>query len=470
MEERDVIVIGGGPAGYASAIRASQLGGKVTLIEGDSVGGTCLNRGCIPTRALMRGVELIDLAKDAKNFGVNYQEPEIDFTKMMARKDIVVKTLVSGVKAVLNANGVEVIDGTGKLLSSTSVEVQLKDGTKKEIKGRNILLAAGSRCKKNIVPGSDGRNVLDTNEALEIKEIPKSMVIIGGGYIGIAFASIFSRLGVVITVVESATRFLTEFDNEILSIFDKELKKAKIQFLTGTCVTKITDAESGEKEVIVVSNDTETKLTAEYVLITEREVNIEGLALDKQEIELNSFGGIAVKSGHMDTGKKGIFAVGDVTMQHMWTHVAYLEGVIAAENAMGKNTAVDYKAIPYWTHSMPEMSGVGITEEEAKKQGYQLQIGRFSFAANGMATILGHRVGMVKIISEKKYGQILGIHIIGPQAVNLLPEAVMAMNMELTPEEIGQTMHAHPTLSEAFWEASLDVAGEAIHSVSQRKK
>jgi len=446
MEERDVVIIGGGPAGYVAAIRVSQLGGKATLIESNTIGGTCLNRGCIPTRALVRGVEFIDLTKSAKDFGVSGKEAEVDFSKMMARKDTIVKTIVSGVKLLLEGNGVEVINGTGRFISPSQLEVELPDRTKKEITTRRIIIATGSRGKKVSIPQGEGEKIIDTTQALELKEVPKSMLIIGGGFVGLALATIFSKLGTSITIVEPSPRLLPEIDSEIVSILEKELKKAKIQVYT----------------------QAQANLTAEYVLLTEREANIDGLGLDKAGVKLNEKGGIAVNK-RMETNVPRILAAGDVTMEHMWTHVAFAQGIIAAENAMGKSSEIDYTVIPYCANTFPEIAGVGITEDEANAKEYRVRVGRFPFAGNGMATILGQRTGMIKVITEEKYGQILGVHIIGPQASNLIPEAALAMKLDATPEDIGLTMHGHPTLSEALWEAARDVNGETIHFISQNR-
>jgi dihydrolipoamide dehydrogenase len=444
--ERDVLIVGGGPAGYVAAIRVSQLGGRATVIESDTIGGTCLNRGCIPTRALVRGVEFIDLAKSAKDFGVSYAEAAVDLSKMMARKDIIVKTIVSGVKLLLEGNGVELINGIGKFLSPSQLEVKLPDGTKKEITFRRIIIATGSRDKKVSVLGVKARKVIDTTQALELAEIPKSMLIMGGGFIGLAMATIFSKLGTAVSIVEPSRPLLAEIDGEIASILEKELKKARIQLYS----------------------EAQADLTADCVLTTEREANTEGLGLDKAGVELNDRGGIAVNK-RMETSAPNIFAAGDVTMEHLWTHAAYAEGMMAAENALGRSSEIDYTVIPYFAHTFSEIAGVGITEDEAKRQGYQLKIGRFPFAGNGLATILGQRTGMIKLISEAKYGQILGVHIIGPQASSLIAEAALAMKLDATPEDIGLTMHSHPTLSEALWEAARDVSGETIHFISQNR-
>lgn len=460
MEERDVVVIGGGPAGYAAAIRVAQLGGKATVIENGALGGTCLNQGCIPVRTLVRAVEFIDLARNAKEYGVNYKELEVDFSKMMGRKDIVVKTMVSGVRLLLNGNGVEVIEGTGKLLSPSQLEVQFQDGNRQKLAARRIIIATGSKCKKNFL---GGEGIIDTNEALQLKVVPKSMLIIGGGFIGIAFATIFSKLGTEVIIIEESRKILPEIDREIVSIFEKELKKAKIQVYTEAHPMKIERGEQDRKDIVVLIRGEQGKLTAQYILMAEeREANTNGLDLEKVEVALNDKGGIVVNK-RMETSVPTVLAAGDVTGRQMWANVAFAEGIVAAENAMGKNSEIDYTGIPYWVNTFPEIAGVGLREDEAIAQGYQIRVGRFPFAGNGMATILGQRTGMMKIISEQKYGQILGIHIIGPQASNLIAEASLSMKLEASVHEISSIFHAHPSLSEVFWEAARDVMGGAIH-------
>ena len=470
MEEKDIVIVGGGPAGYVAAIRVSQLGRKATLIEDDTLGGTCLNRGCIPTRVLVRGSEFINMARSAWNYGINFKDPEVDLAKMIARKDTIVKTVVSGVKLLLAGNDIEIINGRGKILSPSQLEVQTGEGTKKELKAQKVIIATGSVCKKISVPGGEGEKVIDSTEALELKEIPKSILIAGGGFIGTSFATIYSRLGANVSIIEKSPRILPEIDEEIISILEKELKKDKIEVYTEAQISKIEKGEQGEKNITVAINGEKTNLTAEYVLIAEeREANIDGLGLNNAGVELNDKNGIFVNS-KMETNVPNIFAAGDVTMQQMWTHVAFAEGLVAAENALGKDSEIDYSVIPYWTNTAPEMSSIGTTEEEAVARGYRVRSGRFPLAANGMATILGQRTGMIKMITDEKYGQILGVHAIGPHAADLIAEAALAMKMDATPEEIRATMHIHPSVSEALWETALDVNGEALHYNMSRSK
>ncbi len=466
MEQRNLIIIGGGPAGYVAAIRARQLGGEVTLIEQGTLGGVCLNRGCIPTRALARGVEFLDSAKKAKDYGINLEVGAIDFPKMMARKNTIVKTVVGGVELLMKENGVEVLRGRGKLLSPSEVEVQSEDGSSKSIRAQKVIVVTGSRWKKPNITGAD--RMITTDQALEFKEVPRSMLILGSGAIGLTFAAIYSKLGVSVTVIEGSAQLLPEFDKETVAVLEKELKKEKIRIHTEAHLKSITDGEKGDSSVTVSVKGQDTTFVSQYVLLAEgREANIDGIGLDNAGVKVSN-GAVAV-SKKMETSVANIFAAGDATGGHMLAHVAFAGGKVAAENAMGGKTEMDYTAVPRCVHTSPEIASIGLTEEEAVAQGYQIRIGRFPFAANGTATILGERAGKVKMISETKYGQILGVHIIGPHATELIQEAALAMKLDATPLEISSVMHTHPTVSEALMEAALDVTGETLHFVSANK-
>jgi dihydrolipoamide dehydrogenase len=453
VEDRDVVIIGGGPAGYTAAIRVAQLGAKATIVENDTIGGICVNHGCIPTEALARAVELLEMGKNAKDYGINYEGVKVDFPRMMSKKDAVVKTLVSGVKQMLETYRVEIIEGIGRVISPSSIEVHLKDGTKKELKARKIIIATGSRYPKPCFSGGVEK-VIDPIEALRLKEIPKSILIAGGGFIGVAFVTIFSKLGAKVSIVEESSRMLPQVDKEIVFILEKEFNDNDIQIYSKARVMNVESDKEGGLNILINVKGEEIRTRAQYVLMTEpREANIDGLGLKEVGVELNRRGGIVVNE-RMETSVPGIFAAGDVIMEHMWTTVAYFEGMTAAENAMGQNSKVDYRAIPLWTHSVPEISCVGMTEEEASAKGYEVRVGRFPFAGNGMAAILGQRRGMVKVIKEERYGEILGVHMIGPRTGDLIAEAALAMRMEGTPGEIAKTFHVHPSLSEALWEAA----------------
>jgi len=453
VEDRDVVIIGGGPAGYTAAIRAAQLGAKATIVEKDTIGGICVNHGCIPTVALARAVELLEMGKNARDYGITYEGVSVDFRRMMGKKEAVVKTLVSGVKQMLEAYGIEVLEGTGRLLSSSLIEVRLKDGTKKELKARKIILSTGSRYPKAISPGGMEK-VINPIEALRLNEIPESMLIVGGGFIGTAFATIFSKLGTKVSIVEESPRMLPQVDKEIVFILEKEFKDNNINMYSQARVMNVESEKEKSLSIHIHVKGEEITARAEYVLTTEsREANIDGLGLKEAGVELSQKKGVVVNE-RMETSIPGIFAVGDVTMEHMWTAVAYSEGMTAAENALGQNSKVDYKAIPLWTPSVPEISCVGMTEEETLTKGYKVKVGRFPFAGNGMATILGQRRGMVKVIKEERHGEVLGVHMIGPRTGDLIAEAALAMRMEGTPGEIAKTFHVHPSLSEALWEAA----------------
>jgi dihydrolipoamide dehydrogenase len=333
------------------------------------------------------------------------------------------------------------------------IEVHLKDGTKKELRARKIILSTGSRHPKTSFSGGVDK-VINPIEALRLNEIPKSILIVGGGFIGAGFATIFSKLGAKVSIVEESSRMLPQVDKEIVFILEKEFKDNDVQIYSKA---RVMNVESGKEDGLMVLMNVkgeEVTARAQYVLMTEpREANIDGLGLREAGVQLNKKSGILVNE-RMETSVPGIFAAGDVTMEHMWTTVAYFEGMTAAENATGQNSKVDYRAIPLWTHTIPEVSCVGMTEEEASAKGYKVRVGRSPFAGNGMAAVLGQRRGMVKVIMEERYGEILGVHMIGPRTADLIGEAALAMRMEGTPGEIAKTFHVHPSLSEALWEAA----------------
>ena len=464
MEERDLVIIGGGPAGYVAAIRGRQLGARVALVEADVLGGTCLNRGCIPARALVRGVEFLDMPRKAKDYGVNLGEAEVDFSKMMARKNTIVRMVVGGVKLLMEGNGVDVMPGRGRLVSASEVEVVSPDGSTVRVGAPKVLIATGARPKTPSVPGGD--KVLTTDRALELTEVPRSLLIIGGDAVAFAFATIFARLGSEVAVAEASARVLPEVDAEIVSMLMREIKKQKVRLLSEAVVTGVRDADGGEKTVAMVSGGEETTLTVQHVLAAGgREADLEGLGLEAAGVATGD--GCIPVNPRMETSAPGVFAAGDVVGEPRLAHVAFTEGRVAAENALGKASEMDYSAVPHCISTVPEIASVGLTEEEAVARGYQTRIGRFPLAANGMATILGERGGLVKVISEAEYGQVLGVHIIGPHAAELIGEAALAMKLEATPREITSTIHTHPTLSEALMEAALGVTGEALHFLSE---
>jgi dihydrolipoamide dehydrogenase len=468
VEERDLVVIGGGPAGYVAAIRAAQLGGKVTVIENDALGGTCLNRGCVPSKALLHSVELYESMKNAEQYGIKATDVGIDLAKMQARKSKIVSTHVSGVQSLLNGNKVEVIKGRAKLTPSRQVEIDTGQGQKQTVQAEKIILATGGIPIKLPIPGADSPSgIINAESILDIDYIPKSLLMIGGGVIGVEMATILAKLGCQVTIVEMLPHILPLEDAELTSILARALKEDGIQIYEGTKVSSIEDIEGG-KAVTVSDGGAEKKLEAEVVAIAVGyRPNTDGLSLDEAGVTANK-GAIQVNE-RMETSVPSVYAAGDVIGGMMLAYVAMEEGVVAAENALGKDSTMDYQAVPRCTFTLPELASVGLSEEEATAQGYQIQVGKFPFTANSMATILGERRGLVKIVTESKYGQILGVHIVGPRATELIAEATLAIKLETSPQEIVATMHAHPTLSEALREAALDVTGETIHFLSKKR-
>jgi len=460
LKQSDIVIVGGGPAGYVAAIRASQLGGKVILIEKDALGGTCLNRGCIPTKALLHSVEILESARRGKDYGVSVGELSIDFTKMMSRKDAVVNTLVTGVQYLMRSNAIEVIKGTGKVISPTEVEVD--NGQQETVKAARIVLTPGSLPSVLPVPGVDGSGVITSDDALQLSQIPRSLLVIGGGAIGVEFATIFAKLGTRVTIVEMLPQIIPAEDQELSISLKRVLERGGIKIFTSAQVSRIEDDPEGDQLISVVTGEGEQKLTAELVLVAVgRKSNIEGLGLERVGIKTER-GSITVND-RMETNIPGIYAAGDAVGGIQLAHVASAEGEVAVENALGKDSVIDYRVVPRCIYTMPEVAAVGLTERQAREEGLNLKVGRFPFTANPRAVILGQPGGFVKVLSDAKSGEIFGIHILGPQATELISEAALAIKMEATVSEISSTIHAHPTLSEAMRETALDTEGMAIH-------
>lgn len=468
MVEKDIVIIGGGPGGYVAAIRAAQLGGKVILIEKEELGGTCLNWGCIPTKALLRGVEILDLIEGGKDYGILAGPVTVDFAKLMARKDRAVKTLVGGVSGLMKANGIEVIKGTGKLISPQVIEVVNAKQEKEIYQARKIILAAGSVSAEIPIPGVKLPGVIDSYGALQLKQIPESMVIIGAGPIGLEFGTVYAALGAKVTVLEMLPQILPSEDPEIAAALEKTLRRFKIQTLTGIKVQKIVEGPEGKLQVTAAAGAEEKIFPAQYVLMAVgRKPNVEGLGLEEAGVRFSKKG-IEVNE-RMETNIPGVYAIGDVTGKWLLAHYASAQGEVAAKNALGQEAQMDERVVPRCVYTLPEVASVGLTEQKAREEGYEIKIGRFPFSANGKATILGERNGLVKIVADGKYGEILGVHIFGPHATDLIGEAVVAMRLEGTATDIGQAIHPHPTLTEALMEAAFDVEGTAVH-IPPRKK
>ncbi len=460
MEQRDLIIVGGGPAGYVAGIRARQLGAKVVLIEKDALGGTCLNRGCIPTRALVRAVEFLDVPRKARDFGITYAPPQVEFPKIIARKDTIVKTVNGGLQLLLKEDGVEIIKGEAKILSPTTVEVKTEAGVQ-QYTAPKMIIATGAHIKKPAVPGAE--SVITATEALALQAVPASTLILGAGPIGMAFAVIFARLGSAVSVAEESAQTLPGFDREVVGALERELRREKVKVFTEAKLARI----EGGNAIVTVKGKDETVPAACVLAADSREANIAGLGLENAGVTLED-GHIKVNN-RLETSVPGIYAAGDIAGGSMLAHAAFTAGRIAAENALGKSSTMDFDSVPRCVYTFPEVACVGLTEEEAVKRGHTVRVGRFPLAANGLATVLGERAGLIKVVTETKYGRILGVHILAPSASELIPEAVLAMRLEEPASVIGGATHLHPTLSEALMEAMLDVTGETLHSISKNK-
>ena len=467
MVSKDVVVIGGGPGGYVAAIRAAQLGASVGLVEKDTLGGTCVNRGCIPTKALLRGVELLHLVRSAPDYGINVGEASLDFARLMARKREVVDRLVSGVGVLMRSNAIEVFQGKGRLVSATRIEVESATGQGQEIEAGKVILAPGSSPAPLPLRGAEGGGVITSDAALEFAELPHSLVVIGGGVVGVELAAIFAGLGVAVTVVEIMPRLIPNEDDEFGLMLEEVLKREGIEVLTGARVEGIEDEGGGGKAVLVSAGADKKRLVGQWVLVAVgRKANLDGIGLEEVGVKVES-GYIAVDGG-MHTSVPGIYAVGDAVGGFLLAHVASAEGRVAAENALGQGSAMDYRAVPRCIYTLPELAAVGLGEEEAKEQGYRVRVSRFPFSANARATVLGQGEGVVKFVCDATSAEVLGVHIIGPGATELIAEAALAMKMEGTAQEIFSTLHPHPTLSEAVMEAALGAEGAALHIPPRR--
>jgi len=460
-EEIDVVIIGGGPGGYVSAIKAAHLGLKAVLIEKDKLGGVCLNWGCIPTKALVSTAELLNHLQRAGEFGIQVKDYSIDFPAIMKRKDLITQRLSSGVGQLMKANRVRVVRGEGQIVEPGKVEVTDTAGEKEMIETKNIIIATGSKVMRLPIPGIDSEGVITSDEALSLSELPSRMLIIGGGVVGIEFAGIFKALGVEVTVVEMLPRILLPIDEEIAFRLTQLLKRKGIEILTDSKVKEIKKNHQN-LEVLISTSDGEKKLETEKVLLAAGRIpELGNIDVQRLGIELD---GKAIKVDEkMRTNIPGIYAVGDVVGRIMLAHVASREGIVAVENISGKETLMDYKVVPNCVFSMPEVASVKVTGEEARKENNNIKVSKFPFMANGKALGMGETEGMVKIIADADTSELLGFHILGVHASDLIAEGTLALSMEATAFEIINTIHAHPTLAEAIAEAAEGIVGKPIH-------
>lgn len=462
--EKEITIIGGGPGGYVAAIKAAQMGAEVALVEKEHIGGVCLNRGCIPTKAMVRSAEVYDNIENAKEFGLDVDKEAIsvNMKKVVKRKDRVVRRLVKGVEHLLKSHDVEIIEGEAELVDENTVFVNSEDNDL-EIKSENIIIATGSKVSKIPIEGIELPGVIDSNQALELDELPEKMVIVGGGYIGMEFAFIYANLGVDITVVEFLDEILGNCAPDMCKEIHRSARKKGINILTGSKVEKIRE-EDDELIVEFTKDDEKDEVMGDKVLMAVgREPYYEGLGIEKIGIELDeNERGIKVNK-KMETNIPNIYAIGDVTDEMQLAHVASHQGMIAAKNILGEEVEMDYDVVPSAIFTSPEMANVGLGPEEAKEKGIEIETGYFPFRANGKALAQGERQGFIKLIQEKESGKIIGAKIIGTHASDILGEVTLAIKNELTAEDIAETIHAHPTTPEVVHEVALDLAEESIH-------
>jgi dihydrolipoamide dehydrogenase len=460
-EPYDLLVIGGGIGGYVAALRATQLGAQVALVEKDAIGGVCLNVGCIPTKALLCSAEVYETMRNAKDFGISVSgEIEADWPAMQKRKTQIVRRLTKGVSSLLKKAKVTVLDGQGRLVGAHAAEVKGAEGTQR-VEADKIVIATGSRPIQLPLPGFDLPGVLDSTAALALEALPERLLIVGGGVIGAEFATLFASLGVRVIVVEMLERMLPMLDADIGAAIQKSLHRRKVEAYLDSRATRI-DPAAGALHVSATTSQGEERFEVDQVLVSVgRRANVEDLGLETVGITTTR-AGIAVDK-RMETNVPGVYAVGDVTGKWWLAHVSAKEGVVAAENACGHPSQMDYKTVPSCVFTQPEAASVGLTEAQAQEQGYDVLVGRFPFMANGKALTYGEREGFVKVVSESKYGQVLGLHIVGPHASDLILEGGFALGMEATLDEIEATVHAHPTLGESIAEAALAARGLALH-------
>jgi dihydrolipoamide dehydrogenase len=454
-------ILGSGPGGYVAALKAAQLGAQVTVIEEAEVGGTCLNRGCIPTKSLVASCKVLAKARKLNDYGIELTGEILpNFSLILERKNRIVNTQVKGIRNLFKSRGITVKEGRGILTSPREILFTSKEGFNEKIESDTIIIATGSRPLEIPAFPFDGNKILSSDDILKLQEIPKSILIIGAGVIGCEFACIFKELGSEITMIEMLPRAVATEDSEISELLERELKKKKIKLHTGVKAEKV-DIKNNSVHVLLTDGQ---EIVADKVLVSVGRVfNSNGIGAEETGILKGVCGEIIVDE-KMQTNLPGVYAIGDVTGGLLLAHVASRQGIIAARNIMGGNDIMDYTVVPVAIFTSPEIASVGIREQQAEEKGLKIRTGHFQFRASAKAHILGEIEGLIKIVADQSSDRVLGVHIIGPHASDLIHEAALAIKHGLKAKDIAETIHAHPTLSETLMEAAEDVHGEAIHA------
>ena len=453
-DEFDVVVIGGGPAGYVAAIRAAQVGGKVAVVEKSELGGTCLNRGCIPTKTFLKNAEIIEGIEMSSKRGIILENEKftVDMPKVVSLKNEIVKTLTNGVQGLLKSNSIKIFKGVGKINKDKDVVIN----GEKVLRTNKIILAGGSKVGSVNIPGIESKRVLTSDDILDLKELPKSLAVIGGGVVGVELGQAYLSFGSEVTVIEMMDRIVPGVDREASETLRKALEKKGMKILTSSKIKEIID--EGDKLRIKLE-DKEDVVAEKALLSIGRVPDLEAVG----ELDLEMERGKIKVDKYMETSVEGVYAPGDINGIKMLAHAAFRMGEVAAENAiLGNHREIKLETTPSAIYTIPEVGMAGLTEEEAKEK-YDINIGKFAFVGNGRALASGDTTGFVKVIADKKYGEILGVHIVGQSAAEIINEASSLMAMEITVDEVIKTIHGHPTFSEALFEACADVLGEAIH-------